>query len=131
VFLPLLVQIVFACVTLITGTDYWWFHSHLNVGLGFDPIWYDDRWIDRALSMLNLAILFLALLFIALKLDGFLEWYSSCTLFLHLLRSWFATIVPLLVLKGLLVIIPLVLSIFSAACSYHWRSKTRLPSLLL
>jgi len=99
VFLPILIQCCIFITVLIVGN--------------YDRIWEDDQWIDRALPIIMTIVFVLSIIFISLKLDDAVTW------------SWYFTLIPLFILQGLFIVIPIILTSISACASYWIRSKTR------
>jgi len=101
VFLPLLIECFILILLLISGATTWTIISQ------------DEKWIDRALLIMCSCLMFLFFLFCSLKLDGNIEW------------SWFQVLVPLFMMKGLLVLIPIGFSLLMFFGSYSMKQKTR------
>jgi len=102
VFFPLLIECCFGLFILIHG------------GGTLDKLWEDDKWIDRVLACLVIFMLFIFFIFTFLKLDDHISW------------TWFKVLSPLFIMKGFLVLIPLVLTIWVGCFrSSYLRRKTR------
>jgi len=99
VFLPVLIQSCIFITVLVVGN--------------YDKIWEDDQWIDRALPISMTIVLILSLIFIFLKLDGVISW------------TWYFTLIPVFILQGMFIVIPIILTAISACGSYSVRSRTR------
>jgi len=102
VFFPLLVETGYGLWVLICG------------GNDLEPIWIDQKWIDRILGCIVAVLMLLFLIFTFLKLDN------------HLDFTWYQVLVPLFIVKGFLVFIPLFLTIWVGCFrSSYLRRKTR------
>jgi len=109
VFLPLYVVIIY------TGVIIMWI-------AGYDTCMNDDQRFDRIVPVIGNTLLILFLIFLSLKLDGAITW------------SWYIVMTPLFILKGLVVLIPIILSIltlyFDQKGSYWLEDRTRWPDHL-
>jgi len=78
-----------------------------------EQITADSKWIDRVLMVIMIMVLFIFFLFTLLKLDQHVKW------------SWYVVMIPLFIVKGLLVLIPMALTLFVSCTSYSTKRKTR------
>jgi len=89
----------------------------LYAGNAYQSVFEDDQRFDRLVPCAGICILIVFLMLMALRTDNYIDW------------SWYTVMVPLWTIKGLMVVLPIILSlltiIFKCKGSYWLEDRTR------